>query len=62
MKTTQETKHTHEFRLEEVLKLLVPEHTPGVDIDSATMRLVDGGTTLVLELNVITINGRSHAK
>lgn len=55
MKKIEETKHTHEFRLEEVIKMLTPEHTPGVDVDNVTMRLKDGNTVLVLELTSTTV-------
>lgn len=55
MKTTIEAKETHEFRLEEVLKILVPNQAPSVDYDSSVMRLKDGGTILVLELQTTRV-------
>jgi hypothetical protein len=55
MKTTEETKHTIEYRLEEVLKILVPNQTPSVDYDGSVMRLKDGGTILVLELQTTRV-------
>ena len=55
MKTTIENKETHEFRLEEVLKILVPNQAPTVDYDSSVMRLKDGGTILVLELQTTRV-------
>lgn len=55
MKTTEETKQVIEYRLEEVLKHLVPNQTPAVDYDSSVMRLKDGGTVLVLELHTTRV-------
>jgi hypothetical protein len=55
MKTTEVSHQTIEFRLEEVLKVLVPTQTPTVDYDSSIMKLKDGGTVLVLELQTTRI-------
>lgn len=52
MKVIEESTQTYEFRLEEVLKTLVPNQTPNVDFDNATMKLKDGNTVLVLQVTV----------
>lgn len=55
MKTTEENKQIIEYRIEEVLKLLVPAQTPTVDYDSSVMKLKDGNTILVLELQTTRV-------
>ena len=55
MKTTETLRQVVEFRLEEVLKKLIPEQTPSVDFDESVMRTKDGGTILVLELQTVRV-------
>jgi hypothetical protein len=50
MKTVIENKQVYELRLEELMKLVLPEKAASVDYDSSIMRLKDGATILVLEL------------
>lgn len=53
MKKIEEVKQTYEFRIEEVLKILIPDQTAAVDYDSSVMRLKDGSTVLVLEVQSV---------
>ena len=56
MKKTEEIKNTYEFRLEEILKVLLQNQSASVDYDTATMHTKDGGTVLVLEVNKIEVS------
>lgn len=56
MKTTEKINQVVEFRLEEVLKKMIPEQTPSVDFDESIMRTKDGGTVLVLELTTTRVH------
>lgn len=55
MKTIVQNKEVYELRLEELMKLVLPEKAASVDYDSSVMSLKDGATILVLELKQTTV-------